>query len=323
MTAPVLYLCGAGNPDGIRLARAVNQLASRWSAIVLLDDDPARHHTARLGVTVEGPISLLREQSPGRAVALNLVARTTQRRRAVRERIDAAGVPCVTLVAPDVDLDGVTLAGDTLVYPGARLGAEATLARDSCVFPGAVVGHEAIVGPGAVIAPNAVINARVVLGEGAYVGANATILPELRIGAWATVGAGSTVLSDVPDHATVLGVPAEPVAAIPREASVPPALELAAAEQLVVSVWRSVLAVPAIDPHRSFFDLGGDSLLALRARQALQEQSGRDLGPLDLYRYPTARALATHLARAVGPSTAAERGLKRRDALQDRVPRHS
>lgn len=45
--------------------------------------------------------------------------------------------------------------------------------------------------------------------EGAFVGVNAVILPGVTIGKHAIVGSGSVVTKDVPDYATVAGVPAK------------------------------------------------------------------------------------------------------------------
>lgn len=45
--------------------------------------------------------------------------------------------------------------------------------------------------------------------QGASIGSNATVLCGLTIGVGAMVGAGSVVTSDVPDHAIVVGVPAQ------------------------------------------------------------------------------------------------------------------
>ncbi len=45
------------------------------------------------------------------------------------------------------------------------------------------------------------------LGRGVVVGANATVLGNITLGNYAKVGAGSVVVNDVPEHATVVGIP--------------------------------------------------------------------------------------------------------------------
>lgn len=54
---------------------------------------------------------------------------------------------------------------------------------------------------------------RTVIKRGASIGANATILPGITVGEGAMVGAGSVVVKDVPPGVTVVGNPAEPLAA--------------------------------------------------------------------------------------------------------------
>lgn len=49
------------------------------------------------------------------------------------------------------------------------------------------------------------------LGDGVLIGAGATILGNVLIGSWVQIGACSLVLQDLPDHATVVGVPARMV----------------------------------------------------------------------------------------------------------------
>ena len=142
-----LYLCGAGNSEGVRLALQVNARTARWDRIVLLDDDPAKQGTCRLDVPVVGPVDALHDADPAISEVANLVARATRSRRAVRDRILSTGVPFVALVSPDVDVAGVTVGRDVIVYQNATLGPETILEDGACVFMGAVVGHEVVWAP--------------------------------------------------------------------------------------------------------------------------------------------------------------------------------
>lgn len=202
-----LYLCGAGNSEGVRLALTINRKQSRWDRIVLLDDDPQTHGRIILDVKVVGSLDLLKRVPPRSGEVVNLVARSTVKRWIVRRRLQAYGVPFASLIHPDVDISGVTLPRDILVYQHADIGPGVSIGEGSVVFMGAAVGHESQLQDGCVVAPHAIINARVRLGDGVYVGSNATLLPEVKVGAWATIGAGTMAMRDVPAGATLLGVP--------------------------------------------------------------------------------------------------------------------
>jgi sugar O-acyltransferase (sialic acid O-acetyltransferase NeuD family) len=307
-----LHLCGSGNPDGVRLALALMGRESRWDRLVLLDDDPATHGVKHLGVPVVGGFAQLEGLDAADAEAVNLVARTTARRRAAGRRIASYGIPFARLVSPDVDTDGVELADDVIIYRHVTLGAEARVGAETVAFSGAVIGHECRIESGCVIGSNAVLNARVGLGEGVYVGTNATVLPEISIGAWATVGAGSVVVEDVPAGATVMGVPAElvhcrvPGAHAAPDADTSPAGGVPAQlgmstdeiEGTIAAIWCELLRVPRVDREGSFFELGGDSLLALRAREHIRHAVGAEIAVTDVFRFPSIRSLAAHLAGA-------------------------
>lgn len=68
-------------------------------------------------------------------------------------------------------------------------------------------------------------------------------------------------------------------------------------EQTIAGIWRDVLELKEIDVTDNFFDLGGHSLLMLRAHTRLRGLLG-ELPLLDLFRHPTVESLARHLARA-------------------------
>ena len=189
-----LYLCGAGNAEGVRLALTINRKESRWDRIVILDDDPQKHGRVILGVTVIGSLDLLKRVNPRSGEVVNFVARSAVKRWIVRRKLQGYGVPFASLVHPDVDISGVTLPRDILIYQHADIGPEVSIGEGSVVFMGAAVGHESQLQNGCVVAPHAIINARVEFGDGVYVGSNATLLPEVKVGAWATIGAGTMVM---------------------------------------------------------------------------------------------------------------------------------
>ncbi|HMB53139.1 MAG TPA: amino acid adenylation domain-containing protein, partial [Thermoanaerobaculia bacterium] len=66
-------------------------------------------------------------------------------------------------------------------------------------------------------------------------------------------------------------------------------------EELVVEVWRELLAAPHAGIHDDFFALGGHSLLATRAVSRLRQTAGVELPLAALFESPTPAALAERL----------------------------
>jgi amino acid adenylation domain-containing protein len=69
-------------------------------------------------------------------------------------------------------------------------------------------------------------------------------------------------------------------------------------ERAIAAVWRDVLRLDEVGVDDNFFDLGGHSLLLVQVQAKLREALARDIAIVEMFQYPTIRALATHLARA-------------------------
>jgi acyl carrier protein len=66
-------------------------------------------------------------------------------------------------------------------------------------------------------------------------------------------------------------------------------------EQQIVAVWQEVLGLERIGIHDNFFDLGGNSLLLLRAYGRLEHLLNQDGAVIEFFKYPTIAALANYL----------------------------
>ena len=66
-------------------------------------------------------------------------------------------------------------------------------------------------------------------------------------------------------------------------------------ERTIAEIYCDLLQVSRVGRDESFFDLGGHSLLIVRAHQKLKEALGKEVPVLDLFRFPTVAGLARHL----------------------------
>lgn len=66
-------------------------------------------------------------------------------------------------------------------------------------------------------------------------------------------------------------------------------------EELIAALWREVLQVETVGVHDNFFDLGGNSFGVYELYSKLCELLDCQLSILDLFKYPTVKALAGHI----------------------------
>jgi len=116
--------------------------------------------------------------------------------------------------------------------------------------------------------------------------------------------------------------------ALPPPAGVEPGSRRRAAETeleaRVAAVWAEVLGVDAVGVEDNFFDLGGHSLLLVRLQARLAAAGVGEVRVVELFQYPTVRALAGWLAAGDGVGAAAvdeagARGGTRQAALDRRL----
>ena len=77
-------------------------------------------------------------------------------------------------------------------------------------------------------------------------------------------------------------------------------------EARLLAIWEEMLGVEGIGPTRNFFDLGGNSFLALRLLARVNREMGSSLQVADLFTGATVRQMADTILRHARPEPAAE-----------------
>ncbi|MFJ3303919.1 amino acid adenylation domain-containing protein [Streptomyces sp. NPDC086549] len=200
---------------------------------------------------------------------------------------------------PDGRLDHLGRIDDQVKVRGFRIELgeiRSVLLDDPAVIAAAVVLHQ-----GAGDAADVRLDAYVVLRQGGSVTEVRRrakgILPEYMLPATVTAvpeipltvnGKVDTARLPKPDQTPVpLPGPAEDEVGAPAEKP----KDLA---EVVLNAWRATLG-PQVTPEDDFFELGGNSLMAIRLSAALRREGMQSVPLRDLYLYPTAASLTEHL----------------------------
>jgi acyl carrier protein len=69
------------------------------------------------------------------------------------------------------------------------------------------------------------------------------------------------------------------------------------AEKTIATVWQKALNVEKVGIYDNFFDLGGHSLLLMEVFGELQRFFKQELSMIDMFKYPTVKALADYLSQ--------------------------
>ena len=217
-----VVILGAGGHGKVVLD--ILRAAGRHNPVGFLDADRTLAGTTVAGLPVLGPVNLLPKLRQQHRTGLGAVVAIGdgRTRRSYAALVAEHGLELVNAIHPAAVVSPTAALGrNVVVAAGAVVCVDARVGDSVIVNTAAVVDHECEVGDGAHVGPGALLAGRVRVGAGAFVGLGAKVIQCLTVGEEAVVGAGAVVIADVPDHATVVGVPARVIKTTAAHAHTP------------------------------------------------------------------------------------------------------
>lgn len=170
-------------------------------------DDSIPTGTKILDIPVLGggeQLAALRRKGIGKAVNAVGGIGSIQPRLAVYQRINVAGIACVTVVHPRAFVEPTAnVAEGCQVFFNAYIGSDVKVGFGSIINTGAIVSHDCVLGDYTNISPGAILAGAVTIGERTLVGMGVTINLGVKIGAGARIGNSAVIKTDVPENGIV------------------------------------------------------------------------------------------------------------------------
>jgi len=205
-----LIIVGAGGfgQEVIWAAKNFNAVHPTYDILGYCEDNPTKKGAKIYGYPVLGTIEDVDNAFTEKPCFVCAIGNNMNRSRVV-SRILALGWKPVTVIDPTVVVaEGVTVGDGTYVGAGSIIAPDAHIGHHVIINLNCTIGHNSILRDFVQVSPGGRISGGTVLKEGATLGSNAVVAPNITVGRYATLGACSFALTQVPDGATVIGIPA-------------------------------------------------------------------------------------------------------------------
>jgi sugar O-acyltransferase (sialic acid O-acetyltransferase NeuD family) len=201
-----IVLIGAGGHG--RVVLDILRVAGVHNPVGFIDADPQLAGQTVDGIPVLGQANMLPKLKGQKVKGAIISIGDNQARRSYVKKITQQGFELINAIHPQSMVSPTaTIGRNVVIAAGAVIGTQARIADSVIVNTSAVIDHECEIGEAVHICPAAALAGRVRVGALAFVGLGCNIIPCMKIGENAVIGAGAVVIDDVPDGATVVGVP--------------------------------------------------------------------------------------------------------------------
>jgi sugar O-acyltransferase (sialic acid O-acetyltransferase NeuD family) len=209
-TRKKLIVLGAG--DNAKIVIATIKAQGEYTVFGLVDDNEEKKGNDWFGHPVLGGVDhLLELKDHGASHAVVAVGDNFARAR-LAELVTQVGLQLATVIHPrTIIIEGAEIGEGSVILADAHIGADVRVGLNVLVSVRGLVAHDCVVGNHCQVGPGAILAGHVYLGDYSLIGMGASVLPRVTVGRKAVVGANAAVIEDVPNAATVVGVPARAV----------------------------------------------------------------------------------------------------------------
>lgn len=202
-----IAIYGAGG-FGLTIASGLRDWG--YMNVVFVDDNPDRGRLAFLpqfrhvgGMELLASIDFVKNHDFIIGIGNNKL------RQSLYETVAKVGGNVISFIHPNSSIAGGTSIGTGCTILATAVIGPCVVVGEGCIFNVKTsIGHDCTLGDFVNVCDGVTLGGHHVIGDRAFLGMGSTIVTGVRIGADAVVGAGAVVIRDVPEGATVVGVPA-------------------------------------------------------------------------------------------------------------------
>jgi len=137
---------------------------------------------------------------------------SSELRRSFAKSCSKYGISFATTIHPSASISRwATIGEGVIISEYCTVRCQGSIGNFCAMNINSVIGHDGVMEDYSTLAMGVKVTGNCIIKEGAYIGSGVTFVGAKTVGRWTHVGAGTVVTMDVPDNATVVGVPSKVV----------------------------------------------------------------------------------------------------------------